>query len=219
MITPGGKLRIPVWVADHLHFLKWLRSGEVPEEARVEYIRGEVWVDPMPERAYAHNRIKTLIASVLHPLIRSQKLGAYFGDGMTFTSETEQFTTVPDGIFVSCSAMETGRVRLTGGKRGHRDTELVGVPDLVVEVVIDSSADEDTEWLMAKYWAAGIPEYWVIDGRSAPLRFSILRRAAKGYAAVRKSDGWVKSAVLGQSFRFVPGEKQFGHPTYDFEVR
>jgi hypothetical protein len=36
---------------------------------------------------------------------------------------------------------------------------------------------------------------------------------------VRKSDGWVKSGVLGRSFRFVPGEKQFGHATYDFELR
>src|SRR6185312_6792807 len=219
VMTHAGKLRIPAWIADHRLFLKWLRSGELPEEARVQYIKGEVWVDPMPERAYAHNQIKPVVASVLHPLIRSQKLGAYFGDGMTFTSEAEGFTTVPDGIFVSREAMGSGRVRLTGGQRGHRDTELVGVPDIIVEVVNDSSADDDTAWLNAKYWDAGIAEFWVIDARSTPLRFTIFRHAARGYVAARKSNGWLKSGVFGRFFRFVPGEKQFGHATYDFEVR
>ncbi|HEY3787852.1 MAG TPA: Uma2 family endonuclease, partial [Urbifossiella sp.] len=130
--------------------------------------------------------------------------------------------TIHDGAgrnFFSRAAIAGKRVRLTGAKRGHRDTELVGMPDLIIEVVNNSSVDEDTEWLMSKYWDAGIPEYWVINARSTPLRFAIYRRTAKGYVAVRKQESWSKSTVLERSFRFVPGEKELGHATYEFEVR
>ena len=56
-------------------------------------------------------------------------------------------------------------------------------------------------------------------GTSKPLRFTIFRLGAKGYTAVRKSDGWAKSAVLGRSFRFVPDEELMGHRTYRLDVR
>ncbi|HEY3788238.1 MAG TPA: hypothetical protein VGL71_05245, partial [Urbifossiella sp.] len=82
VMTPGGKLRVPSWVVDHQSFLEWIRSGAVPENARIGFLRGEVWIDPMPERAYAHKQIKTVVASVLLPLVRSNRLGTYFGDGM-----------------------------------------------------------------------------------------------------------------------------------------
>ena len=180
MRTEEGEVRVPAWVVDHPSFLKWLRSGAVPEAVRIGYIRDEVWVEPMPERAFAHNQIKTLVASVLMPLVTQAELGAYFGDGMTFTSEAEDFTCFPDGIFVSQESIDAGRVRLTGGKRGRQDTELVGVPDLVVEVVSDGSVDKDTEWLLSKYWNAGIAEYWLIDGRSGPPRFTLYRHGPKG---------------------------------------
>ena len=219
VVTSAGRLFVPAGALDHRSFLKWLRSGAVPEEARVAFIRDQVWIDSMPERAYAHNQIKTLVASVLMPLIRSGKLGVYFGDGMTFTSESEGFTTVPDGMFVSQASIDEKRVRLSGGKRGLRDTELVGTPDLIIEVVSDTSVDEDTAWCMSKYSDAGIPEYWVIDARSEPIRFAIHRWTSKGYAAVRRFEGWSKSSVLDYSFRFVPGESQLGHRTYDFEHR
>ncbi|MDB5310100.1 MAG: hypothetical protein JWO38_4302 [Gemmataceae bacterium] len=217
--TVEGEVRVPAWVVDHPSFLKWLRSGAVPEEVRIGYIRDEVWIEPIPERAYAHNQIKTLVASVLMPLVTGNDLGVYFGDGMTFTNEEEGFTCIPDGIFGSRESIDAGRVRLTGGKRGHQDAELVGIPDLIVEVVSDSSVDKDTEWLMSKYWNAGIPEYWLIDGRSGPLRFALYRHGAKGYVAVRKSEGWARSVVLARSFRFAPGKKQMGHATYQLEVR
>ncbi|MBN9523402.1 Uma2 family endonuclease [bacterium] len=214
-----GRVTVPPWVVDHPSFLRWFRSGDVPEDARITYVNDTLWVDPMSERAFAHNKVKTAVAYVLYGLIEGQNLGQYFGDGMVYTNEDEQFTTVPDGMFVSREAVEAGRVWLTGGERSEGDTELVGVPNLVIEVVSPNSEDKDTVWLMAKYWAAGIPEYWVIDGREEPLKFTIYRHGRGEYKAVRKTGGWAKSAVLGRSFRFVPGEKVMGHPTYGFEMR
>jgi Uma2 family endonuclease len=214
-----GSVVVPPWVVDHPSFLHWFRSGDVPEEARVTYVNDTLWVDPMSERAFAHNKVKTAVAYVLYGLIEENGLGQYFGDGMAYTNEDESFTTTPDGMFVSRGAMDSGRVWLTGGERSAGDTELLGVPDLVVEVVSPNSEDKDTVWLMAKYWAAGIPEYWLIDGREAPLTFTIYRHGRDEYRAVRRVGGWAKSAVLGRSFRFIPGEKAMGHPTYKFEMR
>jgi Uma2 family endonuclease len=218
-VGPAVELRVPAWVVDHPSFLKWFRSGAVPEDTRIGYIDGQVWVEDMPERAFAHNKIKTLLARVLDGLVEDNNLGVYFGDGMTFTTEAGGFTSVPDGMFVSQATIDAGRASLTGGRRGHQDTELVGVPDLVIEVVSDSSEYKDTEWLMANYWNAGVPEYWVVDGREEPLRFTIHRRGEKGYVAVRRSEGWVKSAVLGKSFRFVRQDEKMGFTTYRLEVR
>lgn len=217
--TNCGEVRIPAWVVDHPSFLRWFRSTAVPEDVRVGYIRDDVWLEHMPERAFAHNRLKSLVTSRLLPLVDDHRLGVFFGDGMTFTSEAAGFTTVPDGLFASREAVEAGRVRLVGGARSHQDTELVGVPDLVIEVVSDASADKDTAWLMGKYADAGIPEYWVIDGRRGPIRFTVHRLGPKGYVATRKAGRWVKSVALGRAFRFVPWDDQMGHPTYRLEVR
>ena len=42
---------------------------------------------------------------------------------------------------------------------------------------------------------------------------------SKGYAAARKSDGWVKSAVLGRAFRLKATPDPFGNPEYVLRVR
>jgi hypothetical protein len=78
---------------------------------------------------------------------------------------------------------------------------------------------KDTEWLMSGYWNAGVGEYWVIDGRQGPVRFSVYRRGPKGFVAVRKSGGWVRSTVFGKLFRFTPSEKLLGKQDYQLDVR
>lgn len=218
MLRGPTAFHIPSGLDTHQKFLDWLASADVPEEARVGYINGDVWVDTMSERAFAHNRIKTVVARVVDQLVASERLGVYFGDGMMYSAEHAEFTAVPDGIFVSRATMDAGQVELRGAKRGENDTRLVGVPDLTVEVVSDHSAWKDTEWLMAGYWNAGVSEYWVIDARRAEPRFTIHRRGSKGYTAVRPAAGWLKSPVLGRSFRFVAGEVLLGKQEYQLEV-
>jgi Uma2 family endonuclease len=138
---------------------------------------------------------------------------------MLFSSMDGEFTTAPDGLFVSKATMATGKVKLAGAKEGEEDTQLFGAPDLVIEVVSDGSQFKDTEWLMSAYWDSGVGEYWLIDARKGPIRFTIYRRGSKGFVPVRKSEGWVRSPVFGKSFRFVPTEKLFGKQDYSLEVR
>src|SRR5690349_1237863 len=36
---------IPLWVIDLDSFRRWMDSDDFPEEGRINYIKGEVWVD------------------------------------------------------------------------------------------------------------------------------------------------------------------------------
>jgi Uma2 family endonuclease len=73
--------------------------------------------------------------------------------------------------------------------------------------------------LRQAYWEADVREYWLVDARKEPLKFEILRNTSRGYAASRKQDGWVRSAVFGKSFKLTQGRNDFGHPTFTLSVR
>jgi Uma2 family endonuclease len=106
---------------------------------------------------------------------------------------------------------------MEGAKGGY--TEIEGVPDMVLEIVSDSSVRKDTRRLIEAYWEGGIKEYWLVDVRGERLDFNIYRHAPKGYVVTRKKDGWLKSQVFGKSFRLTRQEDEFGNPEYTLEVR
>jgi Uma2 family endonuclease len=218
MSEKHGKVQIPAWVVDLPTFRQWVHSGETPEKLRAHFLNDEVWVDLFMEEAYSHNFVKNALYLALAPL--TEPLGLFFSDGMLLTNEDAGIATEPDAMFVSNAALESGRVELTAGTSVEATaTEVVGSPDLVVEVVSRGTEEKDTELLMAKYHDAGVTEYWVIDARdSDDIRFDILKRARKGYTATRRSDEWVKSAVLGKSFRLVRTVLG-GYPRFKLEIR
>lgn len=218
MSEKHGKVRIPTWVVDLPSFRRWVRSDEPPDKLRAQFFDGEVWVDLYMEEAYSHNFVKNALYLTLAPLTES--LGLFFSDGMLLTNEDAGIATEPDAMFLSHASLESGRVALEAGARPDATaTEVVGSPDLVVEVVSTGTAEKDTELLMAKYHDAGIAEYWVIDARDADdIRFDILKRGRKGYVAVRAAGGWVKSVVLDKSFRLVRTEVG-GYPRFRLEAR
>jgi hypothetical protein len=70
LAVEGGKIHIPGWVVDHPNFLRWLRTADIPDGVVVGFLYGDVWVDVMPVRAFAHNRIKTAVAATLSRLVQ-----------------------------------------------------------------------------------------------------------------------------------------------------
>jgi Uma2 family endonuclease len=84
---------------------------------------------------------------------------------------------------------------------------------MVLEIVSHSSVHKDNVRLRQAYWEAGIREFWVVDVRSDPLSFSILRHTARGYVTARKQGDWIKSAVFGKSFRLTRGTGRSSHPS------
>ncbi len=215
----GQKVDLPAWVKDYESFHRWMSSEAFPEEGTICFIHGKIWVDLSMEEFYSHNAVRTEIARVLANLMKETQFGRFVSEGMRYGHSETELSTEPDGMIFSHDALRSGRVRLVGGERGSH-TELVGSPEVAIEIVSRSSEVKDTEWCMSAYFDAGVVEYWVIDARSEDdMRFDVYKRAKKEFVAVRKSAGWTKSAVLGKSFRLTHAEGADGNPEFTFEVR
>jgi Uma2 family endonuclease len=211
-------LRIPDRIVDWFSFQRWLHSDDFPEKTRVCYLAGEVWVEMSKEQVFSHNQVKNEYAFVLTGLAKASKSGRYFPDGLLLSNAETEFTAQPDGTYVSHEAFDTSRVRLVEGtKDGY--LELEGSPDMVLEVVSNSSVEKDTVVLRDLYWQAGITEHWLVDARGERLSFEILRHTAKGYTPVRRQNGWVKSSVFGKSFRLTRQFDAQNNPEYALSVR
>jgi Uma2 family endonuclease len=210
--------QIPPGIVDLESFRRWARSDDFPEEGRFSYLRGEIWVDLSMEQLFSHNQVKARFNLVLGSLAEERKLGYYFPDGARFSHPDVDLSTEPDGLFVSYDAVEDLRVRfIEGTQQGY--VEVVGSPEMVLEVVSRKSVQKDTKVLRELYWAAEIPEYWLVDARKGAAHFDLLRRGKRGYTAARAQDGWLRSGVFGRSFRLTQQADPLGHPRYTLEVR
>ncbi|HVA50888.1 MAG TPA: Uma2 family endonuclease [Pirellulales bacterium] len=218
IVVYDDAVHIPDGIGNLADFRHWMRSDEFPEAARICYLSGQVWVDMSKEQIFTHNQVKQEFNLVIGGLVKAERLGRYFPDGLYVTNDLANLASQPDGTFVSRQSLKSGRVRLVEGeKEGY--LELAGSPDMVLEVVSASSVEKDTETLRDLYWRAGITEYWLVDARTDRLAFTILRHAAGGYAAARKQGGWIKSGVFDRRFRLTCGTDDAGNPEYGLSMR
>ncbi len=213
LITESG--RIPSWVVDLASFRKWVHSGEVPECGRFGFLAGILWMDLTMERLI-HNRIKMGIARDLDMLAGREGAGFYLGDGMLLTNVEADLSCEPDGMYIANVSVDSGKVVL---EEGEDSTEVIGTPDMVLEVISSSSVEKDTEVLFKLYWKAGIAEYWLVDSRDKEPQLRIYRRGPSKYTAMRNVAGWVKSTVFGKSFRLVRRDAGHGVSVFTLEVK
>lgn len=219
VVENGGMIDIPDTVVDHESFRLWARSDAFPEKIRCSFYRGELWLDVSMEQLYTHGQVKSEALAVLRPLARRERRGRFYPDGTFLTNTRVGLSTIPDGLFVSFDSLEAGRVEEVDGQH-EGVVELSGSPDMVMEILSRGSEEKDTIDLPKLYWQAGIDEYWLIDVRTTPLQFAILRRGTRGFVPVkRQAGGWVKSTVFGHSFRLLLTPDPHGRPDYTLEVR
>jgi Putative restriction endonuclease len=211
-------IRMPDRIRNLDAFRRWAHSDEFPQKGRICFLDGDLWADMTAEQIFSHAVIKNEIAYVLTGIEKETSCGSYFPHGALLTNEEANFSCQPDGTFVQNKSFREDRVRPVKGESGGY-VELEGTPDIVLEVESASSIKKDREILRELYWRAGIPEYWLVDARSDQPEFEILRHGATGYSATRKSSGWIKSRVLGASFRLTRGMDDLGHPTFSLSVR
>ncbi len=199
-------------------FRQWALSDESPNNAPVFYLAGEVWIDMSKEQFFSHNKIKTEFTRVLSNIAKKKRLGSYCSDGMLLSNEEAELSGNPDGIFVANASFRSGKVQLVEGADSGF-VEMEGSPDMVLEVVSDSSEAKDTEILRELYWKAGIREYWLVDARGEELQFDIFRRTSRSYSATPQTRGWMKSAVFSQEFRLTRRTDELGHPEFTLRLR
>jgi hypothetical protein len=213
-----GEVSIPAGIGDLAAFRRWLCSDDFPERLCVCYLDGLLWVDLTMEQLYTHNRVKLAVTLVLGGLAESTNVGLFMPEGMHLSNLGANLSTVPDGIFASYGAFQAGRVTEVPNARQVGVVDLVGTPDMVLEVVSDSSVQKDMVILPGLYQAAQIPEFWRIDARG-DLRFEILRLTQTGYAPTQLADGWWRSDVFGRDFRLTQGIDPRGQPRFTLEMR
>jgi Uma2 family endonuclease len=220
VILDDEDLRIPAEVFTFEDFRRWSQGGEFPERGRIDYLDGEVEVDLSPEDLYTHSVVKTAIAGELITLVSKSGRGNVFIDRTRIASPAAQLSVEPDVVVVFWESLESGRIREVpaASREEGRFIELEGAPDLVVEVVSDSSVKKDLKRLPGFYARAGVPELWTIDARREALLFEIRALGPEGYQVQpADGDGWVASPVLGRRFRLRRYLRKMGRFSYDLE--
>ena len=143
----------------------------LPEDGkRREIIEGELFVTPSPQTP--HQRTVMRLSVRLGHFVESHKLGELFG--APFDVVFSEFDVVePDLPYIS-----NARANVLTNKN------VQGAPDLVVEVLSESTAPRDRTIRLKLYGRFGVQEYWIIDpnGPSA----EIYRREKEGLDLVAK---------------------------------
>lgn len=214
-------LVMPLGVQSFAAFREWTLSDDFPETGRIDYINGRIDIDMSPEKFFAHGTLKTAFLRPLTDRIDLDDLGYLVMDQSRLAQPEIGLSVEPDFVFISYGAISSGRVTLTESKSDPDDyIEIVGSPELVGEVVSDSSVKKDTKELFVAYYEAGITEYWLADARRNRLDFTIYRRGESGYEVTpADADGFIPSEVLGHSYRLTRSKDRNGMWKFRVEER
>jgi len=209
---------MPMSLATLDEFRGWMHSDAVSEDMRAYFLDGEVWIDMSKEQLFSHNQVKFALTIALGGLATSREIGRYVPDGMLISNVEANLSAQPDGAYVSFDSLRDGKVAfVAGAKEGV--VELEGSPDVVIEVVSDSSVEKDTKTLPNLYFRAGVLEYWLIDARGEPLSFQIFRRGENKFQSAPQRNGWLTSNVFGLEFRLICRRDPIGQPEFVLESR
>jgi Uma2 family endonuclease len=171
------EIEIPT-IRNLAEFRQWALSDDFPDRGRIDYIAGRIEVDMSPEDFFTHGTLKTRIATEVADRVEELDLGHTLIAETRISSAPGDVSAEPDVVVITHEAFDAGRVRLVPKATGEPDrfNEVEGGPDLVVEIISDSSVKKDTRRLPAAYFAAGIREFWLIDARRKEMLFQIHRR-------------------------------------------
>jgi Uma2 family endonuclease len=190
-------LEIPPDVHTLDGFRRWVATLD-EHGPRVSFACGRVHVEMSPQSYLTHEALVAAINEALRVLARELDAGRYFTPPSWFTHEGSSLSTEPDGFFARWTTLENGDLRISP----ERDIEMLGRPDMILEVVSKTSERKDLVEHVTDYAAAGISEYWIADARAQPLVFRILSRGQDGtYSDSTDVDGWTWSPLWQRRFR------------------
>lgn len=216
------EIEIPDVAGNLEAFRRWALSDAFPQSGRIDYIDGAIEVDMSPENVFSHGTLKGKLYSALLERVEELELGHLLVDSSRISAPGANLSAEPDILLVTQQAIDEGRIRLTpaASKAPGQFVELEGAPDLVVEIVSDSSVRKDTERLPKAYFLAGLREFWLVDARGDELQFQIHRRSEKAFEPVPSdADGFQGSAVLSCRYRLVRQRGLGGFWQYELERR
>ena len=128
-------------------FLAW-----IDEDTRAEWVDGEV-IEFMPT-GKRHIRLVRFLITLIANYVELRGLGEVLVEPFQFWTRPGRALRRPDVA-----------VLLTAHMDRFTPAAMEGAPDLVVEVISEDSEDRDRDDKRREYAAAGVPEYWIVEGR------------------------------------------------------
>ncbi|GBC75866.1 hypothetical protein HRbin07_00058 [bacterium HR07] len=151
---------------------------------RYEILEGEIFVSPSP--ATKHQIISMNLSAILHQHVRQHKLGIVLSAP---TDVVLSYTNVvqPDLLFIS-----------NARKNIITEKNIQGAPDLIVEILSETSAEQDRTTKKQIYARHGVKEYWLIDPDHETVEVYKLdtKRRAFQHVATYQSDEVLQSALF-----------------------
>lgn len=116
---------------------------------RHEIVDGEHYVNPAPSTY--HQTVSRRIQFELYSQIELRQLGQVF-DAPVDLQLGDHNIVQPDLVVI-----------LSDHEQIITPTKIKGVPDLIIEILSPSTAENDRVLKRRVYEAAGVPEYWIVD--------------------------------------------------------
>lgn len=123
--------------------------SKTPDDKRCELIDGELLMTPSP--IPYHQWISKNVLYEMEKFVRENKIGGVFGAPCDVHLDDENILQ-PDILFIAKE-----RLNIIGEKN------IQGAPDLVVEVLSESTAYRDLVKKKRVYAKFGVKEYWIVD--------------------------------------------------------
>ena len=180
----------------------------MPEKTKIIFLNGEVFVHVSKEDIESHTKVKGELFAVLYQLARELDFGCIYQDGILLTNELANLSTNPDAVGACWGARSNPRKprqRNATVSTSNSKARPIGCSKSCVQLGRQRRRD-----LKAAYFAAGIPEYWLVDARSQVVHFTIFARRKTNYVAVPDEDGWQFSKVFGREFCLSRTRNQLG---------
>jgi Uma2 family endonuclease len=156
---------------------------------RYEVIAGELYVTPAPRPA--HQLDLARLSFELQGFVREHDLGWVLPAPI-------------DVLFAEGDYLEQDLVFVRKERRGIiSDRGVEAAPDLVVEVLSESTAERDRGTKRGRYAHFGVPEYWIVDG------------TAKCIEVHRLSEAWNRPTLATERLVWRPVT---GGPTLELRV-
>lgn len=187
--------------AEALHGLRMTAEeyAALPEcDGWYELIDGVVCMSPSP--LPLHQRIAARLTGQIIAFLDAHPVGEAFVEVDVFLGEGPRGGDLvyrPDIVFIRQSRLPRGMERITGA------------PDLVVEIISNTSRRYDHETKKSDYERCGVPEYWIIDPYRKELAFYLLRQG-RYVLAPAQGDQFGSEAIPGFSLDLNRLRKSFG---------
>lgn len=133
---------------DYIHF---------PDDGRIhELIDGDHYASPAP--GTDHQRISRRVKFQLYEQLEQT------GQAEVFNAPTDYYLSEIDVVQPDLAVIDVKRRHIIASKK------IVGSPELVIEILSETTAARDESLKRDLYQRVGVPEYWIVDPQANEVR-------------------------------------------------